>query len=206
MEMIRTYFPELDQERLKKLGQLKALYEDWNTKINVISRKDMDAFYTHHVLHSLSIAKTELIKDGMHVMDVGTGGGFPGIPLAIFYPDVQFTLVDSIGKKIKVVNEVATALGLTNVTAIHERMEKVDVQVDMVVSRAVAPALKLIQLTKTQVKQGAQHVFIKGGDLLEEEYDVMNVYPKTQWKVYELKEWFKDPFFETKKIIHFKRN
>lgn len=204
--MIQNYFPELDQEQLKKMEQLKTLYQEWNAKINVISRKDMDAFYTHHVLHSLSIVKTKLIKDGMSVMDVGTGGGFPGIPLAIFYPKVQFTLIDSIGKKIKVVTEVAKALELHNVTAIHERMEKVDIKVDMVVSRAVAPALKLIQFTKTQVKQGAQHVFIKGGGLLEEEYEVMNIYPKAQWKVYELKQWFNDPFFETKKIIHFKRN
>lgn len=201
MELIDKYEFSLNPEQRSQLVQLKPLYEDWNAKINVISRKDMDEFYTHHVLHSLSIVRLNRINAGEVVLDVGTGGGFPGIPLAIFYPETQFILVDSIGKKIRVVEAVAHALGLKNVTAIHSRMEDLQLSVDHIVSRAVAPAIKLVGFTKKHLRYTGDYIFIKGGELFEEEIDVMHSYPTARWKEHAISEWFKEPFFETKKLV-----
>lgn len=201
MEVILKHFPDLSDEQKQQFEDLSALYKDWNAKINVISRKDLDHFYTRHVLHSLSILKLNVIKAEEHVMDVGTGGGFPGIPLAICYPNTKFTLVDSIGKKIRVVQAVADALGLKNVTAIHSRMEDLDIQADHIVSRAVAPAIKLVNFTRSKMNSGADHIFIKGGDLFEEESEILSQFPQAKWEEHSLADWFEDEFFETKKIV-----
>ena len=202
MEIIHKYFPDLDQDQIEKLTALKALYSDWNQKINVISRKDMDDFYERHVLHSLSIAKVIQFADGSKVLDVGTGGGFPGIPLAILFPEVHFHLVDSIGKKIKVVNEVKTALKLQNVTAEQKRAEEVKGQYDFIVSRAVTRLSNFLPWVKGKVKKGENSslpngmLFIKGGDLKEEISEV-----KLKVKQDELSNFFQEDFFETKKVL-----
>ncbi len=203
MEIIENYFPGLSAEQKDQFAKLQDIYEDWNSKINVISRKDMDQFYIHHVLHSLAIAKLDFLKPKQMVLDVGTGGGFPGIPLAIFYPDTQFTLIDSIAKKIKVVNAAKDALGLHNVVAYQERMENLRLKADVIVSRAVAPALKLIELTKNQLKETGTHLFLKGGDLSAEIAEVEAQYLNAYWNEHQLKNWFKEDFFETKKLIVF---
>jgi 16S rRNA (guanine527-N7)-methyltransferase len=201
--LIASYFPQLSAKQLDKVAQLKPLYEEWNAQINVISRKDIDALYERHVLHSLAIHKFLPFQPGSAILDVGTGGGFPGIPLAIAQPDVHFTLVDSIGKKIKVVREIAQQLGLTNVTAIHGRAEEVKGSFDFVVSRAVAPTQELIQWTRKLY--AAKHsnalpnglLALKGGDLKEELKNIN--YPV---EVYGLMELFPLPFFETKKLVY----
>jgi 16S rRNA (guanine527-N7)-methyltransferase len=173
-DRIGHYFPELNEIQLSQLEQLKPLYEEWNAQINVISRKDIDNFYERHVLHSLGIAKVMKFKPGTHILDVGTGGGFPGIPLAIMFPKCKFHLVDSIGKKIKVVNEVATSLGLKNVTATHQRAEQVKDKYDFVVSRAVTRLDPFIGWIKTKIKSQNKNelpngiLYLKGGDLTEE--------------------------------------
>lgn len=204
MEVIREYFNGLTKDQDGKLSEMFDLYSYWNERINVISRKDMDQFYTRHVLHSLAIAKLDKLDGDTKVMDIGTGGGFPGIPLAIMYPDIEFTLVDSIGKKTRVVYEVAQSLDLENVLVVNDRFEKITERHDTIVSRAVAPASKLVQLTKRSIKEGGKHVFLKGGDLLEEQYEIMNRYPKAKWQVQELKDLFEEDFFETKKLITLK--
>jgi 16S rRNA (guanine527-N7)-methyltransferase len=168
------YWPELSESKVDQLTQLKALYDDWNQKINVVSRKDMDAFVIHHVLHSLAITKYIRFQPGSRILDLGTGGGFPGIPLAIFFPDVHFHLVDSIGKKIKVVGGVKESLGLTNVTSQHARVEEVKGQYDFIVSRAVAPLADLLTWTKGKYSGEQRNalpnglICLKGGDLKEE--------------------------------------
>ena len=202
MEIIHKYFPDLDPDQVEKLTALKDLYSEWNQKINVISRKDMDDFYERHVLHSLSIAKVIQFSDGSKVLDVGTGGGFPGIPLAILFPKVHFHLVDSIGKKIKVVNEVKTALNLQNVSAEQKRAEEVKGQYDFIVSRAVTRLSNFLPWVKGKVKKGKNSslpngmLFIKGGDLKEEISEV-----KLKVEQYELSNFFQEDFFGTKKVL-----
>lgn len=203
IELIQKYFPELTPQQVQQFSQLKDLYAHWNEQINVISRKDMDNFYERHVLHSLGIAKVIKFAPGTKVLDVGTGGGFPGIPLAIMFPQSKFHLVDSIGKKIKVVTEVANALGLTNVTAEHERAEKVNDKYDFVVSRAVTefPVFynwirsKFLKEQKNVLANGI--LYLKGGDLKEE---FGKFYDKCDF--YELKNYFAEEFFDTKKVVY----
>ena len=203
MDIILKYFPDLTKTQIKQFEQLQAVYDEWNAQINVISRKDTENFYERHVLHSLGIAKVMEFADGSEILDIGTGGGFPGIPLAILYPECHFTLVDSIGKKIKVVNEVALALDLKNVVGIHERAEKIDKQFDFVVSRAVTAMPSFIQWTKDKFKKKQLNEFkngilyLKGGDLAEEMKGVNKFY-----KIYELPAFFSEEFFETKKVVY----
>lgn len=203
VDLIRTYFPDLTARQIEQLEQLGPLYEHWNQHINVISRKDMDAFYERHVLHSLAIAKVITFKRGAEVLDIGTGGGFPGIPLAILFPDTQFHLVDSIGKKIKVVQEVAKALGLENVTASHERAEKVPGKFDFIVSRAVTAMPEFLTWTKNKFKSENKHslkngiLYLKGGDLSEEMKPV-----KQKITYHPIPDFFEEEFFETKKVVY----
>ena len=202
METISQNFPELTEEQLKQFSMLKNLYTDWNARINVISRKDIDALYVKHVLHSLGIAKVQPFLPSSKVLDVGTGGGFPGIPLAIMFPETQFVLVDSIGKKIKVVEAVSEALGLKNVTAIHERAEKLKGEFDFVVSRAVTKMDDFAKWVRKKIRRKNNHkikngiLYLKGGDLSEE----LQNFPSA--KLYDLTNYFDDPFFETKKVVH----
>jgi 16S rRNA (guanine527-N7)-methyltransferase len=202
MEQLKKYFNELSEDQLGKFEQLQSLYEDWNAKINVISRKDLDSFYEHHVLHSLAIAKVIRFNSGAKILDVGTGGGFPGIPLAILFPQCSFTLVDSIGKKIKVVEEVSQALGLQNVKAINTRAELIPDKFDFVVSRAVtrmAPFYAWVQnkfLTKSRHELPNGILYLKGGDLLDELDEAGRPY-----KVYPITRFFNEPFFETKAVV-----
>jgi 16S rRNA (guanine527-N7)-methyltransferase len=200
---VLSHFPGLSAKAKSQLTQLLPLYEEWNAQINVISRKDLDQLYTRHVLHSLAIHKFLQFAPGSNVLDIGTGGGFPGIPLAILNPEVNFVLVDSIGKKIKVVQEVSLALGLTNVKAIHERAEKVKGPFDFVVSRAVAELKMLLQwsngkLAKKQINAIPNGLIcLKGGDLTEELKGLSK-----DIEVHNLQAWFSDPFFETKKLVY----
>jgi 16S rRNA (guanine527-N7)-methyltransferase len=203
MEAIKKYFPGLDSIQYERLEALLPLYEEWNSRINVISRKDMGNFYVHHVLHSLGIAKAIQFQTGTRVLDVGTGGGFPGIPLAILFPETEFLLVDSIGKKIKVVKEVTEALGLKNVQTSHARAEDIAGKFDFVVSRAVTTLPGFVLWVKDKVKPVSRHelpngiLYLKGGDF-EDELKQM----KMPFKVFELSHWFEEPFFETKKLVH----
>jgi len=202
MEILLKYFPNLTEAQIEKFEKLKELYTDWNSKINVISRKDIDALYEKHVLHSLGIAKIMAFKPGTSVMDVGTGGGFPGIPLAILFPETKFHLVDSIGKKIKVVNEVATGLELENVKTTHGRVEEVKETYDFIVSRAVAQMETFQRWVRNKVKKEQSHelkngiLYLKGGDLTEE----LKLF--TSATIYNLANIFEEDFFETKKVVH----
>lgn len=203
MEIITKYFADLTGQQLDQFARLASLYDDWNSKVNVISRKDIDQIYERHVLHSLAIARVIRFKPGTTVLDVGTGGGFPGIPLALFFPETQFMLIDSIGKKIKVVNEVASALNLANIQAEHIRVEDLKTQFDFVVSRAVTAFPKFVDMTRTKVSGQNKNelpngiLYLKGGDFEEE------IKPFGQnARVFELKEFFEEEFFETKKLIH----
>lgn len=204
-QFLLHYFPELTNDQLDKFMALPELYADWNSRINVISRKDMDQFSVHHLLHSLGIARVMTFKAGSTVMDIGTGGGFPGIPLAIMFPEVHFTLVDSIGKKISVVNGVKNALGLTNVTAINGRAEQVDQKFDFIVSRAVAALKDFLPWTKNKFKKEQINPFpngilyLKGGDLEQEIKEA-----KTTAAEYKLSDYFEEDFFETKKVLYIK--
>jgi len=201
-ETIFEYFPNLSKEQQERFVLLEELYKDWNQKINVVSRKDIDELYLRHVLHSLGIAKIQQFKDGCQVLDVGTGGGFPGIPLAILFPNVRFTLVDSIGKKIKVVDEVVVGLGLTNVKTINARVEEVPHQYDFIVSRAVAAMPTFVHWVKGKIKKESVHerrngiFYLKGGDLEEE----LQGYSTAA--VFNLSDYFKEEFFETKKLVY----
>ncbi len=202
MELIVRYFPELTKEQQYKFSLLQELYQDWNLKINVVSRKDIDELYLRHVLHSLGIAKVQKFLPEASVLDVGTGGGFPGIPLAILFPETRFHLVDSIGKKIKVVEEVVEGLGLKNVTATNARVEEIGGYFDFIVSRAVAvmPTFeywvrgKIAKSSKHELKNGI--LYLKGGDLREE----LASFPKA--RIYNLSDYFEEEFFETKKVVH----
>lgn len=194
MNILKKYFPNLSAEQIQKFEQLLPLYSEWNEKINVISRKDLDNFYERHVLHSLSIANVISFQPGETVLDIGTGGGFPGIPLAILFPETQFILSDSIAKKITVVNEVKTALQLTNVVTIAERAENIKQEVDYVVTRAVAKMSDLLFWSKN--KHPKKIIALKGGDLKEELEPI-----KKNIRIVELKDFFEEEFFETKKIV-----
>ena len=202
MELLLSYFPHLTEVQIKQFEDLQNLYEDWNSKINVISRKDIDELYTRHVLHSLGIAKVLEFKPGSRIMDVGTGGGFPGIPLAIMFPEVDFYLIDVIAKKIKVVNEVASSLGLKNVKAEQKRAELVKDNFDFIVSRAVTNMPDFVDWISDKVKKESKHelkngiLYLKGGDLTEE----LSSFPNATQ--YDLFEFFKEDFFETKKVVH----
>ncbi len=201
-EIIFKYFPNLSELQQTQFRQLENLYQDWNQKINVVSRKDIDELYLRHVLHSLGIAKLQQFLPGASVLDVGTGGGFPGIPLALLFPETQFTLVDAIGKKIKVVEEVAEGLRLTNVTSLHTRVEDLDQQYDFVVSRAVAAMPTFVRWVKGRIKKTSRHdrkngiLYLKGGELTEELKNYRTA------EIYNLSNYFKEDFFETKKIVY----
>ena len=203
MKLIQKYFPALDETQLRQFAQLGALYEEWNAKINVISRKDIGNLYEHHVLHSLGIAEVIRFRPGTRIMDLGTGGGFPGIPLAIFFPQVQFHLVDSIGKKVRVAGEVASAIGLQNVTFCHERAEEEKQRFDFVVSRAVMPLTDLLKIVRKNILSESHNglpnglICLKGGEL---EREVLPVRHKTT--CWDLKDYFEEEYFETKKVVH----
>ncbi len=204
MEIVLQHFPNLTPDQISRFEKLLPLYAEWNAKINVISRKDIENFYEHHVLHSLAIAKYLPFKDATKVMDLGTGGGFPGIPLAIFYPNCRFHLVDSIGKKLKVVQAVAEAVGLENVFTFHSRAEEMKYQYDFVVSRAVAPVADLLKWTKGKYLPKSQNIIpnglicLKGGNLTEELKGI-----RTLANI-PLSKWYAAPFFEEKVLIHVK--
>lgn len=203
-ELIFKYFPSLTSTQQAQFAKLEELYKDWNQKINVVSRKDVELLYERHVLHSLSIAKVLAFKPGARLMDVGTGGGFPGIPLAIMFPEADFYLVDSIAKKVKVVQEVIEGLGIKNVRTEQVRMESVEEQFDFVLNRAVAPLSTLLHWTKGKYISHWNHdlknglISLKGGDLAEEIKEA-NI---KKYKIFELKDFFEGEFFETKKIVY----
>ncbi len=203
MDIILNYFPHLSDTQKEQFAALYDLYTDWNSKINVISRKDIGNLYEHHVLHSLGIAKMLTFRPGTSVMDLGTGGGFPGIPLAIYFPEVSFHLIDGTGKKIKVADEVAKAIGLTNVTTRHCRGEEEKQTFDFVVSRAVMPLTDLLKIVRKNIKK-EQHnsypngvICLKGGEV---EGEIQSI--KKSAVVTDLKDYFKEPYFATKKIIY----
>lgn len=202
MEEIIKHFPDLNEIQLSQFQKLKELYEDWNSKINVISRKDIDELYTKHVLHSLAIAKIQKFEPGTYVLDVGTGGGFPGIPLAILFPETRFYLIDVILKKINVVKAVAESLELKNVKAEQLRAENVKGDYDFIVSRAVTNMPDFVSWIKDKIKKTNKHelkngiLYLKGGDLIEELKD----FPKAT--EYNISEFFDDEFFETKKVVY----
>lgn len=202
ISLIESYF-SLSPAQAQQFAALDGLYRDWNSKINVISRKDIDALYEHHVLHSLAIAKVLRFSVGSSILDVGTGGGFPGIPLAILFPECKFTLVDSVGKKIKVASEIAKALGLTNVECIQERVEDEKRKFDFVVSRAVMPLPDLVKLTRKNVKREQANalpnglIVLKGGELQSETAPFHNIVEVTP-----VSDFFQEEYFETKKVIY----
>ena len=202
MEELLHYFPNLTAHQIAQFELLSTLYEDWNLKINVVSRKDIDEIYLRHVLHSLGIAKVQPFLPGSSILDVGTGGGFPGIPLAILFPEVQFHLVDSIGKKIKVVEEVRDGLELQNVKVTNARAETITGQYDFIVSRSVAEMETFVRWVKNRVAKKSTHelkngiLYLKGGNLTEE----LVSFPKA--KVYRLPAFYKEDFFETKSVVH----
>ena len=201
MQIIHKYFPDLTEKQIEQFTDLQELYEHWNAQINVISRKNMDTLYTNHILHSLAIAKVIQFEKGTKILDIGTGGGFPGIPLAILFPEVDFLLVDSIGKKIKVVNEVSNAIGLTNVIALHERAENIKDTFDFVVSRAVTNMTDFKKWVKGKFNNTHNNtlnngiLYLKGGDLSEELRGISH-------SKYEIADLFEEEFFETKKVIY----
>jgi 16S rRNA (guanine527-N7)-methyltransferase len=205
-EAIIQAFPELSEKQKEQFQKLQSLYNFWNAQINVISRKDTDNFYERHVLHSLAIAKIMSFNSGAKILDIGTGGGFPGIPLAILFPEVQFTLVDSIGKKIKVVNEVARSLELTNIKGIHCRAEEIKDRFDFVVSRAVTAMPEFLKWTKGKFLSKNSHslpngiLYLKGGDLKEELQGIKGV------KIHSLQTVFSTEFFETKAVVYVPAN
>ncbi|MBC9795556.1 16S rRNA (guanine(527)-N(7))-methyltransferase RsmG [Sinomicrobium weinanense] len=202
IDIILKYFPGLPEEQVERFKQLGTLYTEWNARINVISRKDIGELYIRHVLHSLGIAKVQPFNPGSSILDVGTGGGFPGIPLAILFPETEFYLVDAIGKKIKVVQAVAEALELKNVRAEHIRAEKIKDQFDFIVSRAVTNMPDFVKWVRHKTSRKQKHslengiLYLKGGDLAEE----LRLFPKAE--EFLLSDYFEEDFFETKKIVH----
>lgn len=203
MEEILYYFPQLSDQQKEQFDRLRLLYEEWNAQINVISRKDLDEFYTRHVLHSLAIAKVITFEAQTKILDVGTGGGFPSIPLAIMFPEISILAVDSIGKKIKVVNAIAESLGLQNIEARHQRAETVEGKFDFIVSRAVTRTSGFIPWVKDKFNSKSFNdrkngfLFLKGGDLKEELSEV-----KKKYEEFQISNFFSDSFFETKKVIY----
>lgn len=203
MEIIKKYFPKLTDTQEQQMAALGVLYPEWNSKINVISRKDIDNLYEHHILHSLAIIKFLQFSNGSQILDIGTGGGFPGIPLAIMLPDCQFTLIDSIGKKIKVAQEIANSLALTNVVCKQLRAEEEKGKYDFVVSRAVMPLPDLVKLIRKNISK-EQHnalpnglICLKGGELYQETKPFKNIA-----EIIELKEFFQEEYFKTKKAVY----
>jgi len=202
MDIILNYFSDLTKSQIQQFRRLEGLYNEWNAQINVISRRDIDELYVRHVLHSLGIAKVQAFKPGSKILDVGTGGGFPGVPLAIMFPETNFYLVDSIGKKIKVVKEVVEALGLKNVKAEPIRAEKVKGEFDFIVSRAVTNMDDFVKWTRNKVTKKQNHelkngiLYLKGGDLTQELINFPNA------KIFNLSDYFNEDFFETKKVVH----
>ena len=202
MELILKYFPNLNENQIDKFEKLQSLYQDWNVKINVVSRKDIDELYLRHVLHSLGIAKVIQFKKGTKILDVGTGGGFPGIPLAILFSDSDFHLVDSIAKKLKVVDEVVEGLGLTNVETTYSRVEDINGTYDFIVSRAVAAMPTFVNWVKGKITKKNNNklkngiLYLKGGDLIEE---LRNYRTAT---IYDLSDYYTEDFFTTKKLVH----
>ena len=202
MHLLLKYFTSLTEDQIDKFNQLGNLYHEWNSKINVVSRKDIDELYLRHVLHSLGIAKVIQFKDGTTVLDVGTGGGFPGIPLAILFPECNFHLVDSINKKLKVVDALVESLGLSNVKTSHKRAEDINETFDFIVSRAVTSMPSFVVWVKRKVNKKSNHelkngiLYLKGGDLTEELKD----FPKAT--LYNLSDYFNEDFFDTKKVVH----
>ena len=205
-ELIPKYFPELSEKQLERYALLWDFYHDWNAKINLISRKDIDELYLRHVLHSLSIAKIFRFQPDIEILDVGTGGGFPGIPLSIYFDNVRFTLIDSTGKKVKVVNEAIAMLGLENASALQVRAEEIGQQFDMVVSRAVTQLPAFVTWVYRKIKKGNSSgvgngiIYIKGGDLYDELKDI-----RLPAKVYELSDYFEEEYFTTKNVIHLRK-
>ena len=203
MQNILKYFPNLTSEQITRFERMDSVYRDWNSKINVISRKDIDSLYEKHILHSLAIAKIVSFRTGGRILDVGTGGGFPGIPLAILFPESRFVLIDSTGKKIKVVQAVVEELDLKNVTAIHTRVEDVKEEFDFVVSRAVTAFPAFVGLVKKNISRKPQNsipngiIYLKGGDFQDEIKDYKRVA-----EIIEIAKFFIEPYFETKKIIY----
>lgn len=202
MDIILNYFPDLTDLQHQQFAKLESLYQDWNLKINVVSRKDIDELYLRHVLHSLGIAKIQPFLPGSYILDVGTGGGFPGIPLAILFPKTRFHLVDSIGKKIKVVDEVVSGLELKNVKTTNDRVENITGKYDFIVSRAVAQMDTFVRWTQGKIAKKNQHelkngiLYLKGGDLDAE----LQNFPEAT--VYPLKKYFEEDFFDTKSVVH----
>lgn len=202
MELILKYFPHLTNDQIVKFSALESLYQDWNLKINVVSRKDIEELYLRHVLHSLGIAKFINFNDGSKILDVGTGGGFPGIPLAIMFPECTFHLVDSIAKKIKVVDEVVEGLGLKNVKTTNSRVEDINDTYDFIVSRAVAAMPTFVHWTKGKIAKEQKHaikngiIYLKGGDLEDELKDYKTI------SIHNLNTYFTEDFFETKKLVY----
>lgn len=203
MDKIVKYFPDLTERQREQLAALLPLYEEWNAQINVISRKDMDHFYEHHVLHSLAIAKAVRFKPMAEVLDVGTGGGFPGVPLAIMFPDARFTLIDSIGKKIKVVSDVIERLALANTKALQIRAEQLDGEFDFVVSRAVTTLPEFVPWVKGKISKTQYHtlhngiLYLKGGNL-----DTELAPFRKKVRTWNISDWFDEEYFETKKVIY----
>ncbi len=203
VDIIFKYFPDLTEEQKKQFSALFDIYKEWNAQINVVSRKDFDSFYEKHVLHSLGIAKAINFKPGSDVLDVGTGGGFPGIPLAILFPETHFFLADSIGKKIKVANAAKEALGLTNVTAKQIRAEEIEHKFDFIVSRAVTAMPKFLTWVRKKIKKKDSNaypnglLYLKGGDLTEEMKPIREYY-----EFLHLANHFEEDFFETKKVVY----
>jgi 16S rRNA (guanine527-N7)-methyltransferase len=204
-EIIFNYFDNLTLLQKKQFEVLQSIYQEWNQQINVISRKDMDSFYERHVLHSLAIAKVIQFKEDTRILDIGTGGGFPGIPLAILFPNCHFHLVDSIGKKIKVVEEVVKTIGLKNVTYEHNRAEKVAGTFDFIISRAVTAMPEFLKWTKNKFNKKSFNtlengiLYLKGGDLTEEMKEI-----KQKIRYFPIKSYFKEDFFETKQVVYLK--
>lgn len=203
MEIIKKYFPNLTETQLEQFAQLEALYNDWNAKINVISRKDIQNLYEHHVLHSLGIAEIIRFKEGTEVLDFGTGGGFPGIPLAIMFPNTQFHLVDSIGKKVRVAQNIADCIGLKNVKTSHSRVEDIKAKYDFIVTRAVMPLIDLVKISRKNLKKEMINglpngiIALKGGELTREMATMKNI-----CTVWDLSEFFEEEYYETKKVVH----
>ena len=203
MELIKKYFPELTDEQERQFAMLDALYRDWNAKINVISRKDIDNLYEHHVLHSLALAKALHFKAGTKVLDFGTGGGFPGIPMAILFPEVQFKLIDGTGKKIRVATEVAQAIGLKNVVAEHRRGEEEKGKYDFVISRAVMPLPDLMKIVRKNISSKQQNAMMNGVFVLKGGNIDSEIHPyRKNVEVSDISQWFKEEWFKEKYVIY----